>query len=236
MLAAGLPVSGESTRAPRASTSLPRCRRKAPGPRQISLLFAPLSSPKITAATTQEHFCFPALRLRRAALRGEAAFAAAPKPKGSPKGSPVLRSPRQAVSVYSEQMDFPALGNTSEKKTPNYFSVAVTHAPDQHRSAHTALDRSVPPRALLRRMQNIVSGSGIHARKSSHSPQCSPHWFIKHHLQCCTNNNTLLGDKLELEQTAWQHAAALLAPTARSSARLARDRRSKPGADLPTGI
>lgn len=34
------------------------------------------------------------------------------------------------------------------------------------------------------------------ARKNLHSPQCFPSWFIKHHLQCCTNNSTVLGDEL----------------------------------------
>lgn len=71
-----------------------------------------------------------------------------------------------------------------------------------------------------------------HARKNLHSPQCSPPWFTKHHLHCYTNTNALLGDKLELEQTACQHAAALLAPTAQSSARPACNHRSKPGSVL----
>lgn len=35
-------------------------------------------------------------------------------------------------------------------------------------------------------------------------------WFTKHHLRCFTINNASSGDKLELEEAAWQHAAALL--------------------------
>lgn len=71
-----------------------------------------------------------------------------------------------------------------------------------------------------------------HARKNLYSPHYFPPWFIKHHLYHYTNNNALLGDKLELEQTACQHTAALLAPTAQSSAWPACNDHSKQGSTL----
>lgn len=63
--------------------------------------------------------------------------------------------------------------------------------------------------SLLRRMQNIILGPGILCQNLC-SPRRPPLWFTKHHLRCFTINNASSGDKLELEEAAWQHAAALL--------------------------
>lgn len=63
--------------------------------------------------------------------------------------------------------------------------------------------------SLLRRMQNIILGPGILCQ-NLRSPRRPPLWFTKHHLRCFTINNASSGDKLELEEAAWQHAAALL--------------------------
>lgn len=122
------------------------------------------------------------------------------------------------------------LGVIHQKK--NNFSVAVTHVPDQHRSAHITLDRSVPQRASLRRMQNIISGLGIPCQEELASSSVFSSLVYKAPFTLLYNNNALLGDKRELEQTACQHAAALLAPTAQSSARPACNHHSKPGSVL----
>lgn len=52
-------------------------------------------------------------------------------------------------------------------------------------------------------------------RKNLHSPQCFPSWFIKHHLHCCTNNSTLLGDELSWNKPSAKPSAALPAPMLR---------------------
>lgn len=68
-------------------------------------------------------------------------------------------------------------------------------------------------------------------RKNLHSPQCFPSWFIKHHLHCCTNNSTLLGDELSWNKPPAKPAAALPAPMLRA-ARPVRNHCTKLGSTL----
>lgn len=69
-------------------------------------------------------------------------------------------------------------------------------------------------------------------RKNLHAPQCFPSWFIEHHLHCYTNNNALLGDDLELEQTTSIARSSPARPDCSEAARPMCNCRTKPGSTL----
>lgn len=115
---------------------------KAPELGGLSFPFAPRTCTKITAVTMHECSCFLSRELQRAPPLKRGSICSDAKAQWLP--CPVQSPPRQ-FQFYSEQMDFPALGNIPEKKKKKkkHFTVAVTHAPDQHGSAHTTLGRSI---------------------------------------------------------------------------------------------
>lgn len=218
--AEALPIGGENhcpTRLMHIPALLPPAAAKPPKPHGLAFLLAPVSSTKITAATTQEYFCFPALPLRRAPPLQRGSICSDAKARGLP--SPMQPLARQFQFLQNKWIfqlwvknQFQLREQQKKKKTNrrNNFSAAGTHAPHQHRSAHKHRSGQSLKGHYSEGCKTLFQDQESHARKNLHSPQCSPPWFIKHHLRCYTNNNAPLGDKLELEQTACQHAAAPL--------------------------
>lgn len=86
---------------------------KAPELGGLSFPFAPRTCTKITAVTMHECSCFLSRELQRAPPLKRGSICSDAKAQWLP--CPVQPPPRQ-FQFYSEQMDFPALGNIPEKK------------------------------------------------------------------------------------------------------------------------